>query len=136
MNPADALPEATLLLVDDRPANLQALEAALEPLGYKLISVSSGEKALKRLLRDEVSVILLDVQMPGMDGLETARRIKERERTSDIPIIFLSALSTQAGHALEGFTTGVVSSKFSDTIVFSVLILALVLRPQGVFSRA
>ncbi len=100
--------EATLLLVDDRPANLQALEAALEPLGHRLISVTSGEKALKRLLRDQVSVILLDVQMPGMDGLETARRIKERERTSDIPIIFLSALSTQAGHALEGFTTGAV----------------------------
>ena len=108
MNLNDAVPEATLLLVDDRPANLQALEAALEPLGHKLISVTSGEKALKRLLREDVSVILLDVQMPGMDGLETARRIKERERTSDIPIIFLSALSTQAGHALEGFTTGAV----------------------------
>lgn len=100
--------EAILLLVDDRPANLQALEAALEPLGHKLISVTSGEKALKLLLREKVSVILLDVQMPGMDGLETARRIKERERTSDIPIIFLSAVSTQAGHALEGFTTGAV----------------------------
>ncbi len=108
MNLSDAAPEATLLLVDDRPANLRALEAALEPLGYHLISVTSGDKALKRLLRDEVSVILLDVQMPGMDGLETARRIKERERTSDIPIIFLSAVSTQAGHALEGFTTGAV----------------------------
>ncbi|HET9076100.1 MAG TPA: SpoIIE family protein phosphatase [Acidimicrobiales bacterium] len=100
--------EATLLLVDDRAANLRALEAALEPLGFALISESSGERALKRLLRDEVTVILLDVQMPGMDGLETARRIKERERTSDIPIIFLSALSTQSGHALEGFTTGAV----------------------------
>lgn len=99
---------ATLLLVDDRPANLQALEAALEPLGHNLISVTSGEKALKRLLREDVAVILLDVQMPGMDGLETARRIKERERTSDIPIIFLSAISTQSGHALEGFTSGAV----------------------------
>lgn len=101
-------PVPTVLLVDDRQANLHALEAALEPLGYNLISVSSGEKALRRLLRDEVAVILLDVQMPGMDGLEAARRIKERERTSDIPIIFLSAVSTQAGHALEGFTTGAV----------------------------
>ena len=108
MNLNDAVPEATLLLVDDRPANLQALEAALEPLGHKMITVTSGDKALKLLLREEVSVILLDVQMPGMDGLETARRIKERQRTADIPIIFLSALSTQAGHALEGFTTGAV----------------------------
>jgi CheY-like chemotaxis protein/serine phosphatase RsbU (regulator of sigma subunit) len=99
---------ATLLLVDDRPANLTALQAALEPLGHRLIAVESGDKALRRLLTDDVSVILLDVQMPGMDGLETARRIKERERTADIPIIFLSAVSTQAGHAIEGFTTGAV----------------------------
>jgi serine phosphatase RsbU (regulator of sigma subunit)/CheY-like chemotaxis protein len=98
----------TLLLVDDRTANLTALEAALEPLGHRLISVDSGDKALRRLLREDVAVILLDVQMPGMDGLETARRIKERERTSEIPIIFLSAVSTDAGHALAGFTTGAV----------------------------
>ena len=98
----------TLLLVDDRQANLTALEAALEPLGHHLISVHSGDKALIRLLKDEVSVILLDVKMPGMDGLETARRIKERERTADIPIIFLSAVSTGVGEMLEGFTTGAV----------------------------
>lgn len=100
--------EATLLLVDDRQANLTALEAALEPLGHRLISVQSGDKALIRLLKEEVAVILLDVQMPGMDGLETARRIKERERTADIPIIFLSAVSTQVGEMLEGFTSGAV----------------------------
>ena len=98
----------TLLLVDDRKANLTALEAALEPLGHRLISVQSGEKALMRLLKEQVAVILLDVQMPGMDGLETAQRIKERERTADIPIIFLSAVSTQVGEMLEGFTSGAV----------------------------
>lgn len=106
VNPSDG--RATLLLVDDRPANLLALEAALEPLGHRLLTVQSGDQALTCLLKEEVSVILLDVQMPGMDGLETARRIKERERTADIPIIFLSAVSTQSGHALEGFTTGAV----------------------------
>ncbi len=100
--------QATLLLVDDTPANLTALEAALQPLGHRLISVASGDLALRRLLKEDVSVILLDVRMPGMDGFETARRIKERERTADIPIIFLSAVSTQSGHALEGFTTGAV----------------------------
>ena len=100
--------EATLLLVDDRQANLTALEAALEPLGHRLISVQSGDKALIRLLKEDVSVILLDVQMPGMDGMETARRIKQRERTADIPIIFLSAVSTQVGEMLEGFTSGAV----------------------------
>ena len=99
---------ATLLLVDDRQANLTALEAALEPLGHHLISVRSGDQALIRLLKEDVSVILLDVQMPGMDGLETARRIKERERTAEIPIVFLSAVSTQSGQILEGFSTGAV----------------------------
>jgi serine phosphatase RsbU (regulator of sigma subunit)/CheY-like chemotaxis protein len=99
---------ATLLLVDDAPANLTALEAALEPLGHRLISVTSGDLALRRLLKEDVSVILLDVRMPGMDGFETARRIKERELTAEIPIIFLSAVSTQSGDALEGFTTGAV----------------------------
>jgi CheY-like chemotaxis protein/serine phosphatase RsbU (regulator of sigma subunit) len=106
LSAADGL--ATLLLVDDRPANLTALKAALEPLGHDLVAVQSGERALIHLLKNDVSVILLDVQMPGMDGLETARRIKERERTADIPIIFLSAISTQSGEMLEGFTTGAV----------------------------
>ncbi|HET6916005.1 MAG TPA: SpoIIE family protein phosphatase [Acidimicrobiales bacterium] len=99
---------ATLLLVDDSTANLTALEAALEPLGYRLISVTSGDLALRRLLKDDVSVILLDVRMPGMDGFETAKRIKERELTAEIPIIFMSAVSTQSGDVLEGFTTGAV----------------------------
>lgn len=99
---------ATVLLVDDMPANLIALEAALEPLGHRLISVRTGDQALRRLLQADVSVILLDVQMPDMDGLETARRIKERDRTADIPIIFLSAVSTGVGEILEGFTTGAV----------------------------
>jgi len=99
---------ATLLLVDDSPANLTALEAALEPLGYRLISVTSGDLALRRLLKHDVSVILLDVRMPGMDGFETAKRIKERELTAEIPIIFMSAVSTQSGDVLEGFTTGAV----------------------------
>lgn len=104
----ESVARSTLLLVDDRPANLLALEAALEPLGHRLISVRSGDQALVRLLKERVSVILLDVQMPGMGGFETARRIKERQITADIPIIFLSALSTQSGDALEGFTTGAV----------------------------
>ena len=101
---------ATLLLVDDSTANLTALEAALEPLGYRLISVTSGDLALRRLLKDDISVILLDVRMPGMDGFETAKRIKERELTAEIPIIFMSAVSTQSGDVLEGFTTGAVGT--------------------------
>ncbi|MHB1988191.1 MAG: SpoIIE family protein phosphatase [Acidimicrobiales bacterium] len=102
------LPDATLLLVDDREENLVALRAVLEPLGHRILTASSGDDALRRLLSTDVSVILLDVQMPGMDGFETASRIKERERTREIPIVFLTALSTESAHALHGFSSGAV----------------------------
>ncbi|MDP9402403.1 MAG: SpoIIE family protein phosphatase [Actinomycetota bacterium] len=99
---------ATILLVDDRPENLVALEAVLEPLGHSLLCAGSGEEALKHLLVHDVALILLDVQMPGMDGFEAAARIKERERTRDIPIIFLTAYSKDAVDAMEGFSHGAV----------------------------
>ena len=98
----------SILLVDDRPENLLALEAALEPLGQDLVKASSGEEALRLLLRQEFAVILLDVQMPGMDGFDTAIEIKQREKTKDIPIIFLTAISREPHHALRGYSTGAV----------------------------
>ncbi|MDX6512056.1 MAG: hypothetical protein QOE36_1560, partial [Gaiellaceae bacterium] len=70
---------ANLLLVDDTPENLIALEAILEPLGQNLVKAESGEEALRQLLRDDFAVILLDVQMPDLDGFETAELIKQRE---------------------------------------------------------
>jgi CheY-like chemotaxis protein len=102
----DDEPPAKILLVDDRPENLVALEAILASLGQELVSVGSGEEALKRLLTEEFAVILLDVQMPGMDGFETAAHIKQRERTRHIPIIFLTAISSEAGHAFRGYSAG------------------------------
>jgi len=99
---------ANILLVDDRPENLVALEAVLEPLDHNLVSAQSGEAALKHLLDQEFSVILLDVQMTGMDGFETAKQIKEREKTRDVPIIFLTAISRDTQHALMGYSTGAV----------------------------
>lgn len=99
---------ANVLLVDDRPENLVALQAVLEPLNLNLVTASSGEEALSNLLKHEFSVILLDVQMPGMDGFETARQIKERAKTKDVPIIFLTAISRDAEHVLEGYSTGAV----------------------------
>ena len=99
---------ASILLVDDRPENLLALEAALEPLDQDLVKAGSGEEALRLLLRQEFAVILLDVQMPGMDGFDTAIQIKEREKTKDIPIIFLTAISREPHHALRGYSTGAV----------------------------
>ena len=97
-----------ILLVDDRPENLLALEAILVSLGQTLVRASSGEEALKALLADDYAVILLDVQMPGMDGFETAAHIKRRERTRDIPIIFLTAISREPQHAFRGYSAGAV----------------------------
>jgi two-component system sensor histidine kinase/response regulator len=97
-----------VLIVDDRPENLLALEAVLESLDVDVVRADSGEAALRRLLTDEVAVIILDVQMPGLDGFETAAHIKERDKTRRIPIIFLTALSTDISHALRGYETGAV----------------------------
>jgi CheY-like chemotaxis protein len=98
----------SVLLVDDRKENLLALEAVLEPLGVRLVSVTSGEAALRALLEDDYAVILLDVQMPGMDGLETAACIKQRERSASIPIIFLTAVSTDVAQIFQGYEVGAV----------------------------
>lgn len=97
-----------ILLVDDRPENLLALEAVLESQHYELIKATSGEEALRCLLRYEFAVIVLDVQMPGMDGIETAKLIKAREKTKDIPIIFISANSKEAEHLFAGYSAGAI----------------------------
>ena len=97
-----------VLMVDDRPDNLLALEAVLEPLDVRLVRATSGRDALRWLLTDEFAVILLDVQMPGLDGFETARHVKQRERTRHIPIIFLTAISREDEHQLRGYDTGAV----------------------------
>ena len=95
-------------MVDDRPDNLLALEAVLEPLDAELVRAGSGDEALRRLLTGDFAVIILDVQMPGMDGFETASLIKARERTRHVPIIFLTAISGEAEHHLQGYRTGAV----------------------------
>src|SRR5512141_3364555 len=97
-----------LLLVDDRPENLLALEAILEPLGQTLIRAHSGDEALRKLLLHDFAMILLDVQMPGINGFETARRVKSRERTKYIPIIFLTAISKDEEYVFEGYSVGAV----------------------------
>ncbi len=99
---------AKILLVDDRPENLTALEAVLGALDQTLVRANSGEEALKALLTDDFAVILLDVQMPGLDGFETAAHIKRRERTKDIPIIFLTAVSNGPHHTFRGYAAGAV----------------------------
>src|ERR1700710_2673657 len=99
---------ARILMVDDRPENLLALEAILGVFDHELVRASSGDEALKALLTGDFAVILLDVAMPGMDGLETAAHIKRGERTRDVPIIFLTAVHPDAEHAFRGYSAGAV----------------------------
>ncbi len=101
----DALP---ILLVDDLPENLRALEAVLEPLGFPLESASSGDQALRLLLERDFALILLDVRMPGIDGLETARIIKDRARTRETPIVFLTAARDEVRSIVRGYGIGAV----------------------------
>ena len=101
-----------ILLVDDRPENLLALEAILEPLGQLLIRATSGPDALRKVLETEFAVILLDVQMPGMNGFEVAEIIKSRERSRTIPIIFLSAISKEDAYVFKGYSMGAVDYVF------------------------
>ena len=101
-----------MLLVDDREENLVAVSAALEPLGVPIATATSGEDALRFLLHSDVAVIVLDVQMPGMDGFTLAKHIKDRDRTRSIPIIFLTAISREDHHRLRGFELGAVEYLF------------------------
>ncbi len=103
---------ARLLLVDDRPENLRALEAILEPLGHDLVRATSGEEALRQVLLHDFACILLDVQMPGMNGFETAELIKSRERSRSTPIIFLTAISKEDAFVFQGYSVGAVDYMF------------------------
>ena len=101
------MPRARILVVDDHAPNLLALEATLDDLG-EVVKAHSGAEALLRLLREDFALILLDVQMPGMDGFEAARLIKERERSRLIPIVFLTAHNRDAAHVFQGYAQGAV----------------------------
>jgi PAS domain S-box-containing protein len=101
-------PRARLLLVDDRRENLIALEAVLESLGEEMVLARSGTEALRHLLTEDFAVILLDVQMPDMDGFETAALIKEREKSRHIPIIFVTAINKDEKYVFRGYTAGAV----------------------------
>jgi PAS domain S-box-containing protein len=105
-------PRARILMVDDRPENLMALEAILEPLGHQLVRAHSGEEALREVLRQDFACILLDVQMPGMNGFETAEMIKKRERSRFTPILFLTAISKEDEFVYQGYSVGAVDYMF------------------------
>src|SRR5258708_3088210 len=96
-----------ILIVDDRPDKLLTLEAALVTLGHKIVKVSSGSEALRALLQHDFAVVLLDMNMPDMDGFETAQLIRLRRRNQDTPIIIISAYGDDI-HAVQGYRLGAV----------------------------
>lgn len=97
-----------VLLVDDQQENLMALEAVLGEENYVLVKARSGEEALRCLLQHEFAVIVLDVQMPGMDGFETAQWIKSRNKSKDTPIIFVTAASHEKEHLFTAYSVGAI----------------------------
>jgi signal transduction histidine kinase/DNA-binding response OmpR family regulator len=107
-DPAVAATPVTILIVDDREPNLLALEAVLEPLGERLVKARSGREALRFLLVEDCALILLDVQMPDLDGFETAALIRERERTRYTPIIFVTAVRREEEQIVKGYANGAV----------------------------
>lgn len=104
----ESLPPSDILVVDDRPENLMAVRAALSNLDCRLVEVQSGLDALRRLLEQDFALILLDVQMPTMDGFEAAKLIRSRERSRHVPIIFVTAFNPEPAEVLEAYSLGAV----------------------------
>jgi len=99
---------AGILLVDDQPDNLAALEAVLAPLGHTLVTASSGEEALRRLLDEDFAVIVMDVRMPGLDGFQTVELIKRRRRHEDAAVVFLTGADADSEQITRGYSAGAV----------------------------
>jgi len=106
--PPKPLPLVKLLLVDDKPENLYSLCALLDKPGYQFVTAGSGTEALEHLLREDFAVIVLDIRMPDMDGFETARLIRERERSENTPIIFLTGHVGGEEGMFKGYELGAV----------------------------
>lgn len=100
--------KVNILAVDDRPEGVMAVQAVLNSPNYNVVAASSGNEALKYLLQMEFAVILLDVQMPGMNGFETASIIKTREKSKHVPIIFMSAVSQDEQYVYQGYGVGAI----------------------------
>ena len=111
IEPKSSVERARVLIVDDDERNLLALQTVLEDVA-EVVVATSGEEALRHLLKSEFAVILLDVFMPGMDGYETAHLIRQREYSKRIPIIFLSAVNKEDSHLIRGYSMGAVDYVF------------------------
>ncbi|KZX68168.1 MULTISPECIES: response regulator [unclassified Alcanivorax] len=106
------LPRSRILLVDDTPQNLVALEVVLEDMDCDLDSVTSGNAALAKLLKHDYALVLLDVQMPEMDGFEVADIMRSHQRTQTVPIIFVTAISKETRFVQQGYRSGAVDYLF------------------------
>ncbi|MFK0569663.1 diguanylate cyclase domain-containing protein [Endozoicomonas sp.] len=104
----DTHSKVKILVVDDRPENLLAMDKLLKPLGAEIHKVDSGEKALSEVLAHHFAIILLDVQMPGMDGFETATLLHSNRQTANIPIIFVTAINKDHNYVTKGYQSGAV----------------------------
>lgn len=107
-SPSSAENVVRLLLVDDQPRNLEVLETILQSPDYQLVRASSGDEALLALMKDDFAALVLDIQMPGMSGIELARIVKQRKRNQHIPILFLTAHYLDDTDILEGYGVGAV----------------------------
>ncbi|MEK7275651.1 MAG: response regulator, partial [Candidatus Desantisbacteria bacterium] len=108
--------KVNILLVDDTPANLLSRKSILDELGENIVCVSSGEEALKYLLREDFAVILMDVNMPGLNGFETAALIRQRPRSAHTPIIFVTATGTTEMERAKGYLFGAVDYIYSPVV--------------------
>lgn len=100
--------QVCILLVDDRPDEFLSIQAILAESPYRLVSAASGAEALKCLLKDDFALIVMDVLMPDMNGFETARRIKMRKKSQDIPIIFLTSLTSELDTYKQAYSAGAI----------------------------
>ena len=113
---------AKILIVDDRPENIHAMKDTLSPMNVEMVAANSGSEALKLMLQHDFSVVLMDVQMPEMDGFETAALMQKNAATRSVPIIFVTAINKDAQHEYKGYEAGAVDYIFKPVnpdILFS-----------------
>src|SRR5215472_14119869 len=103
---SDGRPPASILVVDDTPANLLAMQAVLRPLGARIVLAHSGPEAIARVSEETFAVALLDVQMPEMDGFETANRIRATENGRELPLLFVTAIHAEDSYMRRGYASG------------------------------
>lgn len=106
------LPPPVVLIVDDTPQNLVALEVVLDDVDFDLVTAASGPEALNKLLKQEFALVLLDVQMPGMDGFEVAEIMRSNKKTANVPVIFVTANSRDERNMQKGYKAGAVDYLF------------------------